>query len=142
MAMDQRIRMGQAAGYQAVKAPRAAGQGAPLPGGFRIPERASAITPAALPGIEMAGLVAAIASPRDHLARRRGRALLRGLDDLQRGLLAGADNPDVMSGLAGLLEGEDGDDPALADTLRALALRARIELARRGIQREDESGDE
>jgi len=140
--MDQRIRTGQAAAYQGVKAPRAAGQGAPPPGGFRIPERASAITPAALPGTELAGLVAASASPRDHMARRRGRALLRGLDDLQRDMLAGADNPDVMRGLAGLLEGENGDDPELADALRALALRARIELARRGIQRRDEPDDQ
>ena len=140
--MDQRIRTGQATAYQGVKAPRAAGQGAPPPGGFRIPERASAITPAALPGTELAGLVAASASPRDHMARRRGRALLRGLDDLQRDMLAGADNPDVMRGLAGLLEGENGDDPELADALRALALRARIELARRGIQRRDEPDDQ
>jgi hypothetical protein len=57
-------------------------------------------------------------------------------------MLAGADNPDVMRGLAGLLEGENGDDPELADALRALALRARIELARRGIQRRDEPDDQ
>jgi len=142
MAMEHRIRTGQAAPYQALKAPRAAGQAAPPAGGFRVPERASAIAPAAMPGIEVAaGLVAAIASPRDHMARRRGRALLRGLDDLQRDLLAGTANPDVMRGLSGLLKGEDGDDPELADTLRALALRARIELARRGIQRGDEADE-
>ena len=139
--MDQRIRTGQAAAYQAVKASRGAGQGAAPAGGFRIPERASAIAPAALPATEAAGLLVAIASPRDHLARRRGRALLRGLDDLQRDLLAGTANPDVMRGLAGLLEGEDGDDPELAESLRALALRARIELARRGILRDDQPDD-
>jgi hypothetical protein len=60
---------------------------------------------------------------------------------MQRDLLAGTANPDVMRALAGLLEGEDGDDPELADTLRALALRARIELARRGIQRGDEADE-
>ena len=139
--MEHRIRTGQAAPYQALKASRGAGQGAAPAGGFRISQLAAPIAPAAVPGIEVAGLLAATASPRDHVARRRGRALLRGLDELQRDLLAGTANPDVMRGLSGLLKGEDGDDPELADTLRALALRARIELARRGIQRGDEADE-
>ena len=69
------------------------------------------------------------------LARRRGRAMLGGLQALQSGLLGGTVDPAAMRALSGLLEGEDGEDAELADAMRALALRARIELLRRGLSR-------
>jgi hypothetical protein len=139
--MDLRIRPGQ---VFRPAAPASGGQVAG-PAGFRVPAPASngaAVATTALAGAAMAGLVGATASPRDQLARRRGGALLRGLDGLQRDILAGKANPAVMQQLAGLLEGEDGEDPALADTLQGLALRARIELAKRGMNRGGAKGSE
>lgn len=78
----------------------------------------------------MMGLGGIMPSPRDVLARRRGRALLGGLGALQRAMLAGRTDDEALRGLAGLVEGEDGEDPEMAEAMRALALRARIELAR------------
>ena len=66
------------------------------------------------------GLGAVLPSPRDVLARRRGRALLGGLGALQRALLAGEPDAAALHGLAGLVEGEDGDDPGMAEAMRAL----------------------
>lgn len=112
---------------------------APRPeSGFRLRPR-QAVAPAAgvsLPGGLLA-LGAAMSSPRDVLARRRGRAMLSGLGELQRAILAGAPDAGALHGLAGLVEGEDGDDPEMAEAMRALALRARIELARRGVERNE-----
>ena len=131
--MDMRIRTGQAFRPQgaAVAGPHHAAAG-----GFRVPGQQPGAAAMAVGAAAVAGLVGSVASPRDQLARRRGGALLRGVDSLQRELLAGISNPSVMQQLVGLLEGEDGEDPALAEAMRGLALRARIELARRGINRD------
>ncbi len=73
---------------------------------------------------------------RDRNARRHGKALLDALAELQRALLAESDDQEgpALHRLAALLEAPpDAANPALAGVLRALALRARVELARRGM---------
>ena len=61
----------------------------------------------------------------------RARDLLRELSALQAGLLRGGPDPAGLQRLAALAEGEMPPDPVLADALAGIALRARIELARR-----------
>jgi hypothetical protein len=78
------------------------------------------------------------AARRDAAARRRAEAMLEELGGLQRDLLApggaGADPAGRLRRLAALrAEAEDGADPALREAVRAVALRAAIELARRGL---------
>jgi len=72
-------------------------------------------------------------------ARRHGLAVLALLGELQRALLPGAggdaSGPAVLARLAALLEQPaDTTHPALATTLRAIRLRARIELSRAGYR--------
>jgi len=137
--MDMRIRPNSWARPASLATPAGgqvgAGQGAAA--GFRLPaSQAGAASATAQAGPSAAaGLVGSVASPRDQLARRRGRALLGGLSSLQRELLGGAADSAAMQRLAGLLEGEDGEDPELAQAMQDVALRARIELLRRGISR-------
>ncbi|MBS7811098.1 flagellar assembly protein FliX [Roseococcus pinisoli] len=77
------------------------------------------------------GLQQVMSDPeRDEAARGRGKALLAELQGLQLALLAGRVDSGRLSRLAALAEGESGTDPALRDILRALSLRARIELGR------------
>ncbi len=70
---------------------------------------------------------------RDRHARRHGRAMLDALAALQRALLGEGDDPDVLHRLAALVAHcPSAADPALRATLSAVALRAQVELARRG----------
>ena len=104
---------------------------------FRLRPRAVVMAcPAAAPPAGLLALSAGMPSARDTLARRRGRAMLGGLDTLQRAMLGGGPEGPALRSLAGLVEGEDGEDAAIAEAVRALALRARIELARRECDRE------
>lgn len=67
---------------------------------------------------------------RDREARRRGEAILAALAALQRALLGGGDDA-ALERLAALTEDvPEAADPRLATLVRALALRARVELAR------------
>ena len=69
---------------------------------------------------------------RDRRARRHGRALLEGLGELQRALLGDGEDSAALDRLAALVEHcPEAADPALRATLAAVALRARVELARR-----------
>ncbi len=132
--MDMRIRPNNWGYPPSLPAALATPQG--MAPGFRLPaSQASGATAAVPAGPAAAGLVGSLSSPRDEVARRRGRALLGGLASLQRELLGGVADSAVMQRLATLLEGEDGEDPALAEAMRGVALRARIELLRRGISR-------
>jgi Class II flagellar assembly regulator len=69
---------------------------------------------------------------RDRAARQRAESILEELQALQRDLLR--DGPDTtrLERLAVLEAGEDGADPILREAVRAIVLRARVELARRG----------
>jgi len=93
---------------------------------------AQAAAPAAATGL-LALQETAPAAERDARARKRGEALLRSLSDLQLGLLDGSADPARLRALAALVPGEDAADPALAAALAAIRLRARVELARHGL---------
>jgi hypothetical protein len=69
---------------------------------------------------------------RDRDARRRADSLLEDLAGLQREMLGGTPDPARLARLAALSHGEAGADPALREIVEAIALRAAIELARRG----------
>lgn len=68
---------------------------------------------------------------QDREARRHGEAVIDELTELQRALL-GADGPDLDRLTALVARPISASDPALAGVLRAVRLRAGIELARRG----------
>ncbi|WP_343895666.1 flagellar assembly protein FliX [Craurococcus roseus] len=68
---------------------------------------------------------------RDAAARRRVASILDELNGLQAELLGRRVDPARLTRLAALGEGEEGTDAGLRDAVRAVALRARIELARR-----------
>jgi Class II flagellar assembly regulator len=70
---------------------------------------------------------------RDRGARKRGSAMIAALSDLQRAMLAAEDPALTLQALSDLAAEEpDAADPALASVLRAVVLRARLEVARRG----------
>lgn len=104
---------------------------APAPAGFALAPAPAAGIGAPQRVAVAAPLLAVGATPRDMAARRRAGALLAGLSAMQRGLLGGQVDAAELARLRDLLEGEEGDDPALAEALRAIALRARIEWERR-----------
>ena len=71
---------------------------------------------------------------RDARAFRRGEDMLKELKALQLELLEGRADPTRLQELVRLSVGEKPADPSLAEAVEAIALRARLELARRGIE--------
>ncbi|MCB4822321.1 flagellar assembly protein FliX [Roseicella aerolata] len=69
---------------------------------------------------------------RDRAARQRAESILQELRDLQHELLRGGSDMKRLERLAALGLGEEGADPLLQEAVRAIVLRARVELARRG----------
>jgi len=68
---------------------------------------------------------------RDWAARQRARRMVDALARLQRAMLGGPADPAASQELADLAMGSlDAADPALRATLGAVAVRARVELAR------------
>jgi hypothetical protein len=107
--------------------------------GFAVSEQQAATGPAAAATAAAAldGLLqfqeVEDAPARDRQARRHGQALLRELGELQRLLLEDGPIDESLGRLAALVETwPEAADPALAGVVGAVALRARIELARRG----------
>jgi Class II flagellar assembly regulator len=77
---------------------------------------------------------------RDRNARRQGQAVLEALAGVQRDLLAGRlDAAGLELLAAGVAAMPQAADPALRSVLNAVALRARVELAR--LRTRAESGD-
>ena len=72
--------------------------------------------------------------PRDRKRRQaeRGRDLLDGLDRLKAGLLSGSVSLGDVEALARRLDGEPTGDPGLDETLAAIELRVKVELAKLG----------
>ncbi len=70
----------------------------------------------------------------DREARRYGRTLLDHLDALHRALLGEAGRADQLEALCAVASSAPGParDPALADAVAAIRLRAMVELARYG----------
>jgi len=107
--------------------------------GFRLPAAGDAST--ASPASAPAGLDGMLAlqereadAARDRGARRHGQSLLRELAALQRALLGDAGDAACLQRLAALGRATpDAADPGLAAIVRSLAVRAAVELARRGL---------
>ncbi len=129
-------------GVRGVSGGMAAGKGRPArgsAGGFSLGTTSSpgaAATQGAGPA-QAAGLLAlqeyAPVAERDARAHKRGAALLRSLSDLQLGLLGGGVDLARLRALAALVPGDEASDPALAAAIAAIRLRARVELARHGL---------
>ncbi len=89
----------------------------------------------ATPGVAVASLLALQESEsglqQDREARQHGEAVMDELTELQRALL-GEDGPDLDRLTLLVARPVTVSDPALAGVLRAVRLRAGIELARRG----------
>jgi hypothetical protein len=69
---------------------------------------------------------------RDRVARKHGTATIAALSKLQRAMLAGQDPSQLLSALNELTANMPiAGDPGLGAILRAVALRARVEIARR-----------
>ncbi len=95
--------------------------------------RTLAATPAAALDAMLALQEAEAESVRDRAARRHGKALLEALAALQHALLGGEEGP-ALQRLAALLAAmPEAADPRLGAVLRAVALRAQVELARREV---------
>lgn len=110
-------------------------------GAFRVPDRAqgaeaSAVAPAMAVGLSAMLALQEMPDPTvgDREARRHGQALLDELSALQRSMLAGgAPDPGRLARLAAAVP--SATDPRLRETVAAIALRARIELARAEMSR-------
>ena len=112
-------------------------------GGFALPPEAGR-GPAQAPSLGMPAPVALdamlalqeaeVETEQDRIALRYGQAVLATLEALQRILLAGGDVAGALDRLHGLADGTPrAADPPLAAILDSIRLRARVELARRGI---------
>lgn len=125
-------------GLGSVPAPPASARAARGAGGFRLASGQGApvdvaASAAAAPATALSLLAlqeSAAVAERDARARARGLALLAALSALQAGMLRGVVDAALPARLAALGEGEAAKDPALADLLAQVTLRARVELAR------------
>ena len=108
-------------------------------GGFRVADApASSGPPAAAAPVGLSGLLAMQEAEagfvQDREARRHGLAVMAELAALQRELLGGGGGG--LDRLAALAQRSPAAaDPRLAGVLRAVQMRAQIELARRGLLR-------
>ncbi len=106
--------------------------------GFMVPAEPGTAGPSAPASTDAAGLVGMLAlqergeaERRDREAHRRGLALVAELAALQRAILAGGGDPAGLARLAELAAVlPEAADPALAALVRAVALRAKVVLAR------------
>jgi len=120
----------------------------PVRGGFRVPDEpasAAAVAgpPALAPVTPGPAPAAAEGAGADARARRQARAMLDGLSELQLALLEDRGDPARLLRLKELAEDAVGGtaDPALAGIAAAVALRLRIELARRGAPAREDAAD-
>jgi hypothetical protein len=120
---------------------RRVGRGA---GGFAVPDQpggaaAAAVAAAAAPSLLALQEGPGADSAAEDRARRRGRAALDLLRDMQLDLLRDGPAPARLARLAALVAAAEADaapsDPALRAALAAVTLRVRVELARRRVGR-------
>ncbi len=138
------MQIGPTATIHATEAARPAGASA-SGASFRLPAEPAGAAGAAAATAPARGLDALLAlqetaastgdaATRDREARRHGRDLLEALAALQRALLSGDAGEATLGRLGALLRSmPDAADPALGAVLRSVALRVRLELARRGL---------
>jgi hypothetical protein len=111
-------------------------------GGFALPDAPGGRAAAAVAAASSASLLALQEGPgadqgAEERARRRGRAALDLLREVQIDLLCGGDTPACLARLASLAKAAEADaspaDPGLRAVLAEVALRVRVELARRRV---------
>ncbi len=111
-------------------------------GGFALPDAPGARAPAAVAAASPAALLALQEGPgadqaSEDRARRRGRAALDLLREVQIDLLRGGATPARLARLATLAKAAEADaapaDPELRVLLAEVTLRVRVELARRRV---------
>jgi hypothetical protein len=111
-------------------------------GGFALPDAPSGRAAAAVAAPSPASLLALQEGPgadqgAEDRARRRGRAALDLLREVQIDLLRGGATPARLARLAALAQAAEADaapaDPGLRALLAEVTLRVRVELARRRI---------
>lgn len=108
---------------------------------FTVSEPAASgttVTVAGVAGVNLDGMLALQehhdASARDEEAKRHGDAMLIELAAVQRALLSDGDPASAMQRLSALAASvPPAADPRLAWLIRSIALRGRVELARRGL---------
>lgn len=131
-------------GRGAASGARGGGGAARSPGGFSVDgpgavaggtkaSAAAATTPATALGLSLLAMQehGSRRNGRDAAAQRRAASLLDELQGLQAELLGGQPDALRLARLAALQTGEEGVDPQLNAIVRAIALRARVEIARR-----------
>ncbi|MGI3777769.1 MAG: flagellar assembly protein FliX [Janthinobacterium lividum] len=139
------MQIGAAAAIRATETARGGDAAAAGPA-FRVPGEAASTGAAVAAASPTRGLDALLAlqetaapqdpATRDREARRHGRDLLEELAALQKALLAGGDEAGegALGRLVALLRSMPAAaDPGLDGVLRSVGLRARLELARRGL---------
>ncbi len=143
--MVEGVRTGSAIGgvVPAREAARGAGGGFVVDSGVRPLSRNAGLSGAALIGMDSMLALQAVdeAQERDRRARKKGTAMLAALSDLQRALTASEDPGQALRLLRDLTTepGDGAADPVLGAILRAVTLRARVEIARRELIRESVS---
>ena len=137
------MQIGPAAAMRATEAARP-GEAAVAGTAFRLPPEAPGAGGAAAAASPVRGLDALLAlqetavaqdpAARDREARRHGRDLLEELAALQKALLSGEAGEAALGRLVALLRSMPAAaDAGLDGVLRSVGLRARLELARRGL---------
>ncbi len=127
--------MTRISGAGAPAAPDRASRAAPSRG-FAVPDPPAPAAEGVFAAAAMsAGLLALqsdeAGASQDRAARRHGRGLLAALAGLQRAMLDGPVGPGSLAALADqLADIPQAADPRLRAVLHAIALRARVELAR------------
>jgi hypothetical protein len=129
--------LGQISGGARINGTGRAGAGR---GAFNVPEEQGSAAPSVGTAAEVA-LCSMLAlqetgaeAAGDREARQHGQAILAELAALQRDLLAGGATSDQLRRLGDLAASvPEVDDPRLRGLIAAVVLRARVELARRGL---------
>jgi len=135
--------MGLIDGIGSPALPRTGRRAGTVKGGFFLPsgEAATAGTAASAAPLRAASLAGMLTLQErtgepveDRQARRRGQDLLEALSRMQRAMLEDRQDQESLQTLAGLTADlPRATDPGLRRILQAIALRARVELARQGL---------
>lgn len=124
---------------KARKGSAASGQGFSLPGGSGSSDAPSQASSAGVSGVTGLDAILALQSvdgneDRERRAVQHGHDLLDQLEALRADLLAGHISPQRVGSLLSLIRAQQSaDDPKLSGLIGDIALRARVELAKMGI---------
>lgn len=134
MRISQAIRTGSAATARGASGGASRGGGFQVGGPAEAPQTAATRGPATVSSLETILALQSVeeAGERKRRAARQGNEALDLLDDMRIALLSGRLSPESADKLRGLIRQWEGHerDPALADILKQIDLRARVEIAK------------